>query len=66
MIAESATISEWAQWLASSAAPALVIGLFVISTILAAIGYLASSFLWRYWIAHKWTLRTRNRLISGG
>jgi uncharacterized protein (DUF2062 family) len=66
MIAESATMGEWVQWLASSAAPALLIGLFVISTVLAALGYLASSFLWRYWIAHKWTLRARNRAVSGG
>lgn len=64
MVAESATIGEWAQWLASSAAPALVMGLFVISTILAAIGYLASSMLWRYWVAHKWKLRARNRAAS--
>jgi uncharacterized protein (DUF2062 family) len=65
MISEGATLSEWAQWLASSAAPALVTGLFVISAVLAAVGYLASALLWRYWISHKWLLRERNRLKSG-
>jgi len=66
MIAESASLSEWAQWLASSAAPALVIGLFVISTLVAVVGYLASALLWRSWIAHKWALRARNRVAAGG
>jgi uncharacterized protein (DUF2062 family) len=65
MVSESASLSEWAQWLASSAAPALVIGLFVISAIVAAVGYLAASFLWRYWVGHKWTLRARHRSESG-
>lgn len=66
MIAESATLGEWTQWLASSAAPALVIGLFTIAVVLAAAGYLAASFLWRYWIGRKWRSRARDRAEARG
>jgi uncharacterized protein (DUF2062 family) len=31
----------------------LLIGLFVISTVAASIGYLISAFGWRWWIGHK-------------
>jgi uncharacterized protein (DUF2062 family) len=37
----------------SDAAPALVLGLFVIAVVSGAIGYLASSFLWRELVARK-------------
>ena len=47
----------WARWLLSDAAPPTVLGLFVISVIGAAIGYLLASFLWRQWIVHKWRHR---------
>lgn len=53
-----ASLREWASWLLSDAAPALLIGLFIISTVSAAVGYLVSSFAWRWWIGHK----RRNRL----
>lgn len=66
MINQGATIAEWAEWLASAAAPALVVGLFVISVITAAVGYLLSSCLWRAWISHKWTLRERHRAVQAG
>lgn len=61
MINQGASLAEWAAWLASSAAPALVIGLFVISVVTAAIGYLLSGCIWRAWISHKWNLRERHR-----
>ena len=48
-----AGIGEWVGWLLSDAAPALLIGLFMISTVAAALGYLISSFVWRWWVAHK-------------
>ena len=44
---------EWLRWLLSDAAPALMIGLFIISTIAASIGYVVSAFGWRWWIGHK-------------
>ncbi len=43
----SASIGEWFAWLASDAAPGMVVGLAVIGTVSAAIGYVVSSFLWR-------------------
>lgn len=57
-----ASLREWAYWLLSDAAPALVIGLLIISTVTAAIGYLVSSFVWRWWIGRKVRSR-RQRLI---
>jgi len=61
MIDQGASLAEWARWAASAAAPALIVGLFVVSVIAAAVGYLLSAFVWRGWIAHKWTLRERHR-----
>jgi hypothetical protein len=48
-----AGVSEWSGWLLSDAAPALLLGLFVISTIAAAVGYLVSSWVWRWWVGRK-------------
>jgi len=53
----SASLGEWTHWLLSDAAPALLFGLFVISTISAAVGYVVSAFAWRWWIGHKHRLR---------
>ena len=49
----SASLEEWASWLLSDAAPALVIGLFFISTIAAAIGYVVSAVGWTIWVRRK-------------
>jgi uncharacterized protein len=48
-----APLEEWTYWLLSDAAPALLFGLFVISTVAAAVGYLVAAFGWRWWIGHK-------------
>ena len=48
-----AGVKEWLGWLLSDAAPALLLGLFIISTVTAAIGYLISSFTWNWWVRHK-------------
>jgi hypothetical protein len=48
-----AGLGDWASWLVSDAAPALLIGLFVISTVVAAIGYVVTSFFWRWWVGRK-------------
>ncbi|WP_082456401.1 DUF2062 domain-containing protein [Novosphingobium sp. Leaf2] len=48
-----AGIGEWSAWLLSDAAPALLVGLFVISVVCAALGYLLSAWFWRWWIGHK-------------
>lgn len=44
---------EWMRWLLSDAAPALLIGLFIISVVTASVGYLVSSVAWRWWIGRK-------------
>ncbi|KRB85906.1 hypothetical protein ASE00_03895 [Sphingomonas sp. Root710] len=61
MIDHGASLAEWAAWAASSAAPALIAGLFVISVVTAAVGYLLSGCLWKAWISRKWHLRERHR-----
>lgn len=48
-----ASLRDWSHWLLSDAAPALLVGLFFISTIAAAIGYLVASFTWRWWVGRK-------------
>ena len=50
---EGASLGEWASWALSDAAPALVLGLFVISVVSAAVGYLLTSFIWRELVARK-------------
>ena len=57
MYERSAPISEWLAWLASDAAPALVIGLFIIALVSALIGWLISIFVWRWWVVRKWRRR---------
>lgn len=49
----SAGMDEWTHWLLSDAAPALLLGLFVVSTVMAAIGYLLAAWFWRFWIGRK-------------
>mgnify|MGYP001213438272 CR=1 FL=1 len=53
LLARGAGLREWAYWLLSDAAPAMVLGLFVISTVTAAVGYLIASFGWRWWVGRK-------------
>lgn len=48
-----AGIGEWASWLLSDAAPAMLLGLFIVSTVSAAVGYLVSSFAWTSWVRRK-------------
>jgi uncharacterized protein (DUF2062 family) len=48
-----AGIRQWSAWALSDAAPSLLIGLFVISTVSAAVGYVVSSFFWTRWVMHK-------------
>ena len=57
-----APIRDWLAWLASDAAPALVIGLTVIALASAVIGYFITVFVWRWWIGRKW----RRRALRAG
>jgi uncharacterized protein len=60
LISSGARWSEWTSWLLSDAAPALVFGLFVVSVISAAIGYVISAWFWRWRISSKWRRRRQN------
>ncbi len=61
MIADGASLSDWWLWLWSDGAPALVLGLFVIGTVVAAAGYVASMIVWRFIVARKWSRRRMRR-----
>lgn len=60
-----AALGEWMHWLLSDAAPALLVGLLVISTACAAIGYVLSMWFWRWWIGRKHIAR-RLRPVGAG
>jgi uncharacterized protein (DUF2062 family) len=48
-----AGVRAWLYWLLSDAAPSLVLGLFMISVVSAAVGYLVAVWFWRGWIGRK-------------
>lgn len=48
-----AGLRQWAYWMLSDAAPALLIGLAIISIVAAAVGYVVSAVVWRWWIGRK-------------
>lgn len=48
-----ASLGEWASWFFSDAAPSVLFGLVVISTVAASIGYVIAMVTWRWWTAHK-------------
>lgn len=53
LIDRGAGLGEWATWLLSSAAPAMVLGLLAISVVSAVVGYVAAVVLWRWWTARR-------------
>jgi uncharacterized protein (DUF2062 family) len=57
LLDSGASLQVWLDWFLSSAAPALLVGLAVISVVLATVGYLIASFGWRWWISRKWRRR---------
>jgi uncharacterized protein (DUF2062 family) len=61
MIDHHASLGEWVVWLVSDAAPSLILGLLVLATVLAAIGYVASSYFWRGRVARRRRQRLRQR-----
>lgn len=61
-----AGIGEWSGWLLSDAAPALVIGLLLISVVAAAAGYVVAGVVWRLWTHRKRRARVARALAQAG
>lgn len=64
LIDHGAGLSEWASWLVSSAAPAMVLGLLVIAAVSAVVGYFASILIWRWWTGRRRRQRV-DRALGG-
>jgi uncharacterized protein len=58
LIDTHAGLAEWSAWLLSETAPMLIFGLFIVSVVAAAIGYLVSGWMWRGRMATKWRNRS--------
>jgi len=54
-------LSDWVSWLVYDVGPALGLGLVVVATVGAAIGYLLAAWGWRWWIGRKWRRRRAAR-----
>jgi len=52
-------VSEWANWIFFEAGPPVLLGLFVITTLAAATGYLLAVWLWTRWILRKRRRRSK-------
>ncbi|UIJ43828.1 DUF2062 domain-containing protein [Sphingomonas cannabina] len=64
LVNANAGLSQWVAWLLSEAAPALILGLSVIASGCALLGYAATALGWRWWIARKWRKRHDARSSS--
>lgn len=53
MMDRGATLGEWAGWFFSDAAPALLVGLAVLSVVAAALGYVIAGMIWRPIVARR-------------
>lgn len=58
LMERNAPLSAWAEWLVSSAAPAMLTGLFLIALLSAVVGYVLSAIGWRIWLQRKWKARS--------
>lgn len=63
LVENNAPLAEWANWLFSEAAPAMLLGLAIIAVAAAVIGYVLSVFLWRWWLVRKWAARRARRTV---
>ena len=52
-----AGIGQWTAWLLSEAAPAMLLGLALISCVCTAIGYVLADWFWRHRMGRKWRAR---------
>ena len=53
MMDRSASLGEWTRWFLSDAAPAMLVGLAVLSVVVAAIGYVLAGMIWRPIVARR-------------
>jgi uncharacterized protein (DUF2062 family) len=53
-----------ARWVEGKG-PCVILGLFVIATVLSLTGFLGSSLFWRWWIGRKWRHRTASATPGG-
>lgn len=53
MVERGVPLSEWASWFLSDAAPAVVVGLAILSVVAAAVGYLVAGWIWRPIVARR-------------
>jgi uncharacterized protein (DUF2062 family) len=61
LLHHDAGLAAWGHWLLSSAAPALMLGLLVEATVVAALGYAATVLFWRLHIARQRNNSVRRR-----
>lgn len=53
MIERGASLADWTGWFFSDAAPALLVGLAILSLVSAAVGYLLAGVIWRPLVARR-------------
>ena len=56
--------THWAGWLLAKSGP-LALGTLVMSVVIASVGYLVASFVWRWNIGRKWRARGAHRARAG-
>lgn len=64
LMERNAPLSAWAEWLVSSAAPAMLTGLFLIALLSAVVGYVLSAIGWRIWLQRKWKARSSRTRVA--
>jgi uncharacterized protein (DUF2062 family) len=57
LVNEHASIRQWCAWLFSEAAPAMLLGLALISIGAAIVGYFLADWIWRHRMGRKWQAR---------
>jgi uncharacterized protein (DUF2062 family) len=57
MLSRGTSLETWMDWLLSDAALGILCGLTLIAAASAAIGYLVSILVWRWWTGRKWRRR---------
>jgi uncharacterized protein (DUF2062 family) len=62
LLQRGASLSEWSAWLLSSAAPAMITGLFIIAAAVALVGWALSIVVWRWRVGAKWRRRHRSEV----